>query len=439
MSLAAAILIPITILGIAALFRGRKRRVGTDPHCRHCNYILHRLASERCPECGAMLKPAAIVYGEPVRRIASLIFGWLLLLGLAALIALDGLSAIEHFDWYQHEPAYFVLRDLNSSVARTREKACTELIRRDSAGLLRPDQRDQLLLFALNLQSNAAAPFTPLDNTAIAYLGTRLAAGDLTADQRKKICEQSAIVQLSVRPNVIVGDPVPYVFARSGRGPNNLSIRLTVQSCAIDRKALPGWGGISESCSVGGVGSTGSSVPCPAVGKHELELTSRIEFYAGAITGGAAFSSGPPLDTMDPIFRASFEVLSKENGPKVLKVFDPKLAPAMRAAISVDSFSYSVSNRWIQGTVHFKNVPVNVAFDVIARYNGARHFLSSTTANANSGLWANGVMGTDNPPPPATIDIVLVSSEKAATNTVNMVNYWNEEFDFANVPVTRSK
>ncbi len=50
-------------LGIILTYRESSRRLGDDPHCRKCGYLLHGLESQRCPECGATLSPEAIARG----------------------------------------------------------------------------------------------------------------------------------------------------------------------------------------------------------------------------------------------------------------------------------------------------------------------------------------------------------------------------------------
>src|SRR5580698_4285631 len=79
----------LAIVGSLLLYAGRRRRVGDAPHCLNCNYLLHGLSSERCPECGSELSSAVIVHGEPRRRWKSFIAGWLVLL-LAGILVFTG-------------------------------------------------------------------------------------------------------------------------------------------------------------------------------------------------------------------------------------------------------------------------------------------------------------------------------------------------------------
>jgi hypothetical protein len=427
----------LVLLATLLIFRGRKRYVGTEPHCRKCNYLLHGLESGRCPECGSMLSSEAITQGEPRRRVVSLVLGWLLILGLGLLIVSGEWSDIQQIDWYHYLPTYLVLHDLNSTNQASQTRAWTELSRRDGASSLSADARNQLVLFALNEQANATFPPSAFDRTLIDYLGGRLAAGDLPLDQQKKICEQSLLASLVVRPKVIVGDPVPYTICHFGQGPNNLCMRLIINGCAIDGKTIAGLGGLSGSFGLGGVGSMGSSIPPQPIGPHQLAMTCRIDFFISPPNAFQFNTTAPPLYTIDRTFTAKFEVFSKSAGLSIQQINDPKLATAMKAAISLGSFRYGVTNHWIQGTIHFNHVPANAAFDVVARYNGTERSLGSAIANANCGLSDYEVMSQTTPPPPASIEILLRPSEKVASGTVDMLNYWNQEVDFPNVPLPR--
>src|SRR5580704_7366174 len=179
-------LVLLILFAAALIFRGRKRYVGTDPHCRKCDYLLHGLESGRCPECGSMLSTAEIVYGERRRRVLSLAGGWLLILVVGLLIVSGEFSNIQQIDWYHYVPTYFVLRDLNSTNQASQIQAWADLTTRDSAGSLSADSRNKLVAFALNRQAYTTSPFSTFDRIVIDYLGTRLAAGDLPIDQQKK-------------------------------------------------------------------------------------------------------------------------------------------------------------------------------------------------------------------------------------------------------------
>lgn len=427
----------LLLVAAALILWGRKHYVGTDPHCRKCNYLLHGLESGRCPECGSTLSPEAIVHGERRRRMGSLVFGWVLILVLGSLMLTGGLSQIQQIDRYHYVPTYFVLRDLNSTNQASQIQAWAELSRRDSAGSLSSDSRNKLVLFAINLQANTTKPPSAIDQTVINYLGARLAAGDLPADQQKKICEQSVFVWFRARPKAIAGDPVPYIIDHIGQGPNNLRMRLTISGVAIDGQPIAGPSGSSEVSGLGGAGSIGSSVPSQPIGQHQLSMTSRIEFFVAKPNAVALTPTAPLLDAIERTSTAKFEVLPKSAGLSIEQINDPNLAAAMKTAISVSSFHYNDAGRWIVGTIHFNHLPANAAFEAVARYEGIERSLGPATADANCVNCNYEVMCANAPPPPGNIEILLRPSERIASQTVDMLNYWNQEIDFPNVPLPR--
>ena len=79
--LAFAVMIPAMYLLVSGL---RGRRVGDEPHCARCGYILLHLESDVCPECGTGISPANTVHGQKRRRYGRAAAG-LVLLALAFL------------------------------------------------------------------------------------------------------------------------------------------------------------------------------------------------------------------------------------------------------------------------------------------------------------------------------------------------------------------
>jgi hypothetical protein len=425
------------VLAVPLLIRGRRRRVGSEPHCRKCDYLLHGIESERCPECGSALSPKTIVHGERRRRVPSFIGGWLLLLlGLAIVIAAATVQ-VQQIDWYEYEPTHFVLKDLASQNNATVIKAWHELTRRDALGSLSAGVRDKLVQFAIAQQGKAAAPYSPLDTDTINYLGSRITAGDLPKDQQTKVFEQSVQTNLLIRPRVLQGDSIPYLFAHQGLGPTNGSYwsTLSERGGAIDGRIEPNENiGASGSDSGFGSGSFGSSLSPLPPGKHQIALNFRIQIFRGTMNVGPSTL----LYQADRTLTGSVEIVTKEIGLPIQPLFDPKVAASVNAAISPGSFTYSSKNKFLDGEIRINNAPVNLAFDVFARYDGAEHPLNAVTYRANSGLWQFGVNSQPPLPPPKTIDLILRPSEAAARNTVDLQNYWNRELVFPAVPVTRN-
>jgi len=382
-----------------------------------------------------MLSPAMIVRGEPRRRWAAFLSGWGIFLLIGTFGTLGGISWLQTVDWYQHEPAYFVFRDLNSQQGASVQRACTELVRRDGLGRLSAEWRDELVRFALARQAKCAAPYTVLDSAAVDYLGNRWIAGDLPKKQQTKFFEQIVRLKAAVRPTVIAGDRVPYLVIHEGLGPSavsNVWLKLSMRGVMLDGKPLNGTVGGYAATSGFGSGTTGSSIDCPAVGKHEISLTIRVEIFHGPFDAPIS-----PAWGNDRTLPANFEVLPKEQSHALQVIFDPKLSAAMRSAIKPDSFSYGTRDKNIEGNIEISGAASNLAYEVFARYGGQEHLLNAVTYVAQTGQASYSVFGQHETAPPATVDIILRPSEKVARETVNLQSYWNQELVYPNVPITK--
>lgn len=418
----------------ALLYRGRKRRIGDAPHCRKCNYLLHGLESERCPECGAMLSPAAIVHGERRRRWGAFVTGWFLLLLAVFLFFGASIPALQTIDWYRFKPTSFVLLDLNSAQPTTAQRAWAEMIRRDATTRLSAATRDKLVHFALAQQAKAASPFIQLDTDAVNYLAARWAAGDLPQTQRDQFFRQSVRTKLAIRPKVILGERVPYLMIHDGLGPGSSSLwyRLSMRGTVLDGKPAEGNIGGSSACSGFGGGSFGSSLDCPSPGKHDVALTFRVEVLSGPFDS----PSSALLLRDDRALTGTFQVVTKAPPEFIGPIFDPKLEPAMKAGIKAEDFRYEIKSKWINGQIDSSSLPANIAYEVFARYGGAEQSLGYITCNAGSGGSDYGVAASPKTPPPAKIDLVLRPGAKVARGTVDMQSFWNEEIVLPGVPVT---
>ncbi len=61
--IAVFIAVAIACAGIWLILRSRSK-VGSEPHCGHCDYQLTGLTSNRCPECGRPFIQAGVTLGR---------------------------------------------------------------------------------------------------------------------------------------------------------------------------------------------------------------------------------------------------------------------------------------------------------------------------------------------------------------------------------------
>jgi len=416
----------------ANLFIGRRRYVGTEPHCRRCGYLLRGLESSRCPECGSPLSPGNIVFGQRTRRWKPFIAAWLLIALVGSLFVLGIVGYANKVDWYHYDPAYLVLKDAASSNLAVSHRAWTELIRRDAAGALSTKNRDRLVRLALTDQQKSAAPYSSLDTDVINYLSARILAGDLPQDQQNRIFDQAMRLRLVIRPHVIAGDQVPYKLIHDGLLPTGplMWTKISMAGAAIDGKPIAANTGGYSAFSSSGSGTMGSSIASPPPGKHTLTLTFHVEVFNSRFD-----VPNTPLYRTDRFFTNDFDVLAAEPADFVRPFVDPAAAAGVKSAIVPSSFRYSRSQKSLVGDLDLRIQPANLAFDVLAIFGGAEHPMGQVTYNPADGVSSCSVFGNLASPPPAQIDLLLRPSAEAARQTVDLTSYWNAEIRCTNVPV----
>ena len=280
------------------------------------------------------------------------------------------------------------------------------------------------------------------------YLGDRELAGALTDAQRERFYLQAhSPGPLLVRRTCVAGDPVPYRYAIAGRGPepdyakpnpNTWWVSTRTDRVVVDGKTLFEGGGSSGSTGFGH-GTSGSSLPGMAVGKHKLELMLTTSVHHGP--QAQVFAEGAkPRWTRAVKLEAEFEVVAAAPPGLLTWADDPSLAAAVRASIMVyEVRRKSPRDMGIDVNVRIDKVPVNVALDVFGRVDGKEHPIS--TISYPSGHSTNhGLHGHDFPAFPGDrIDLIFRSGDKALRGTIDMYHAWRGEIVFENVEVKSDK
>src|SRR5438105_239767 len=108
--------LPLLLAGTMLLKRGRwPRRLGSEPHCHNCDYLLIGLASDRCPECGLLIIERQIVRGHRVRRPRVAWSGVAMILAALVLIAPAVVDLYRGVDWYRLEPEFMLLHQARNA------------------------------------------------------------------------------------------------------------------------------------------------------------------------------------------------------------------------------------------------------------------------------------------------------------------------------------
>lgn len=138
------------------------RRVGSDPHCRRCEFNLSGTvgtpAGSTCPECGSQLDaPRALRTGRRPRRTVKLVVGIAcLLLGLGG-----GGVAATRVNWQPYKPAWWLVRQMDSQTPAVAQAASSELQRRVRVLPKQSSQRSAVIKAFLKRHADITRPFGP--------------------------------------------------------------------------------------------------------------------------------------------------------------------------------------------------------------------------------------------------------------------------------------
>lgn len=417
-------------LGTYLLKRGRwPRRIGATPHCRHCDYILSGLEADRCPECGALVRPGTPIFGERHRRPGLAFLGAaLMLLGLA-LLGLMIAGALPNIDWNRYKPLSWLLKDLDSTSSIDATAAWNEVQRRMTAHLLSDSQQNQLVERALKTQLSVISH--NYDQTLFQVLTKGYVDHQLSPAQEERFFAGALNDTIEVRPVVGSKDPVSYWIWSRGRGPDGWWTRTRVLEWQVDNgKIEKGNNGSGGSSSFGGGGS-GSSLPPQPPGKHHLRV--RVELATRAAGYNNSSDDGPFDKTVTRDLETDF-VSVEGHAPITITTIPAAsvLQPLFSANLSV---SGSGNSAYLNLNVDAKVLPVDAAFDCFIRVNGKEYPFGGVNFHKNRG-GSFGTGGNQVPKPmPAKADVILRSSETVARGTTDLTTIWRGEIVLKDVVV----
>jgi hypothetical protein len=440
------ILLALAFVAVTAgvlLFRRALRgsRVGDVPHCPACDYVLTGLptdaAGARCPECGEALDARPVPRGERKRQPLFAAVGLPPLLLAVPMVVVASLEIHWQLNWYGLRRLTTVLADVESPAPAVSDRAWYELFRRRADGVvLTPAQHQRLVEVAL-----ARLQLPGRGTLQIEYWLTEVMLdGKLSPAQREKFFANRAVAALRVRPTAVRGDPVPMEVTYRYAGPGTPWVDLIDPTC--DGVPLPGLlaGPVDEVGSVAGAtpGVLTRRVMIDPPGRHTIRVTARVSVFRERYT--PLEPTEMPLHQLDLPLTAEVEVLAAAPPDYIRLIKDDALAQRLNAAITADSFwLLTLFNPVadVSGELDVKKVPVNIAFDAFARVDGKLYPMGSI-ALAKGGS-KSFIVRTDAPAVTAAteIDVVLRTSERAARQTVDLLEVWDGELVFPGVTVRR--
>lgn len=427
----------VFVIGAIFLRRGIwPRRVGDTPYCGRCNYNLTAMERERCPECGCDISPETIVRGQRRRRPGFIVAGAACMLPL---LFVAGLS-IAKVDWYRYKPTGWVIADLNTTNTVDWQRSWNELDRRIIRRELSREHESRLIDLCLVEQSKQGPTSGRMEN-CVDYLGDTYLRDMMSEEQAKTFFDQIVQIELQVRERVIAGDDVPYLIIEHSRCPsppwlvNINNGRPWIDDQRVRPVRLSNEDGIQLS-GVGASGYSSGKLTQPLEpGAHTLKVRPLM-----AVRTESTHSAADTIHhEREFSLESAFEVLATEPLDYITMVNDPDLHDQLLDCFEPRNFrvNYSPVHR-VLGEIAATVMPINVAFDVIARVRGDELVIGTIVSNKGEKppMWHLRPFWRVDNPPIDSFDLILRSNEELVRNSVDMYEAWEGELVYEDVPVS---
>ena len=381
------------------------------------------------------------MYGERQRSAWRVVAGALCLSPLA----LGLLAVSSNVDWYQHQPAGWLMLDLASSNRTVSSRAWAELDRRWLAGRLSASQNGRLIDTCLTEQARAKSG--PIADELIDHLGRACSAGQMSPAQRETFLKQMLVFTLRVRPRTLVGRPVPVEIADSSRMPRAIySSRMPIANwwaylefkLSVDGRKLPGEANRMSASS--GVTTFYHHVQIDTPGQHKVGEVIQVQILNGPFGDRRASTL---VRKYDVPWEGVTQALASGPADDLKHVRGAEVDAAIRNTIKPYTLWLSEPGKEMRLdlTLSVAPRPVGVAADVFVRTGGREYKIGTLHVAAgdhtDQGRLREWHAGEERPAPFTSCDVILRSSDEVARESVDLFEIWAGELVYKDVPATK--
>jgi len=370
---------------------------------------------------------------------------------LAVVLSLIAISPpIRRLNWYRLRPTAWVVDDLRSTDYSLAYQAWRELQRREGAQRLSDRYRSDIIQICLAEQKKEE-PWQAL----VDYLWECYCDDELSEGQKDQFFWQMSRREFHFRPRVVRGEGIPYQLIFCGRAPMTPGvIRYNMRSSLAldgkpfgnpDRSAAWATGWNKGVASPGSSGFVNSVLPYNTPGIHLIRINIHLlTFYAPP-----GHETEQLCHEQDVEFEYQVEVLENETPDYIRFISDPTQKADLLASIRPYLVTYEPNRHlWLAVEFEFDNVPVNVAFDVIARIGEKEfevddfHARQGESGSRFTRYWETVAPVSERRHLPEgytgpsfdVCDIILRSSKRAARASVDLFEIWDGELIYQDVP-----
>jgi hypothetical protein len=443
----------IALLGAWVIYIGiRGKAIDDHPLCRRCGFDLTGKpdGSTACAECGTdLLAERAVRIGHRQRGVRWITAGVLL---LALALAATSLVAVERSQpdqWLKYAPVKWLLWSAQHSDPAAQSAAVKELYARATGGKLSASQMSCTIDVALGRQGNLAVPWDSACGNLIESARTGRRLTDQQWETYARQATQGAMT-LRVRPNLRLGDALPYWIEQNGwrtANPTILrftfdAIRPTIDNAAVDLSRRDLVVTARKPSEGEGDGSYVNAEELPrnlGYGLHQLFVPVLLD----------AATPADPSHVLPVVFNKPFTLLPASQ-PSVRAVADPAMGDAIRNSLKVDMEVSARGNGFSsRSEVTVDGTPVALSFDVFVVIDGKEYpaFSFACPAGTKAYTWSLRLQaplqslvipGATTRPHGSVIGhaTVLFRSDPApAIESVDTFDYWDGTIVFKDVPI----
>lgn len=304
--------------------------------------------------------------------------------------------------------------------------ALDELLKRDKLGKLSLEYRHEIDDVAI---ANLSPPFTsPVQYDFGNELFQRLSDGKLTVDQQSRMYRNAVTLRLDARPVIALGDNVPLRLRCQNE---TFSIGYEIKCATLDNHPviLNQQHGINDSIDQ----DTLCSIKCDSVGVHKLIMSVQLHYY-----GRGSFDP-PELHQELRSISTTFEVSNQTEETLIRLVKQSKLCAVIQRGIDMPAAEWHRSSRTLFVGLRIRPPPVDIGFDVYAKFTGHEWLLGHYARTAAARWDYPDFLQSALPKPPAKIELIFRASRKAAADSLDVYEIWDGQLDLKDVSVTYSQ
>jgi hypothetical protein len=352
-------------------------------------------------------------------------------------LVLGTMQRLSGFDIYHAWPENSLLNQIDSGSDGAAQRAWDEMMRRRRAGGV--SDSVELRLTELAIQENGRGSRRPFHNSLMQYLQGRFEKKKVSDEQAQRLFLPAVNSLLRARPIVAVGEAIPIELSAGMPGPlPNYGSVLILRQPKVGDRNIDEWSPKEtdfRDIAIYAPIYEARGLPMPA---GDWDVQARCMLYIDRnfwFGNPILLQRNPPPNPLwsgQVTLRTKVKVLETQPSTLITLIDRPQDAETMKDSIRVKNAKLNP----VTGTVDFhfamRQPPQNIAFHVLARWNGREQELFWLTLPKGGKVERDAVFHAK--PPPAKFDVVLRADPALARRSVDLFEIWKDDIVIDSVP-----